>query len=101
MKLFTIHITYEARKNILDYINHIQFCYKMPITAVRHYDALYERIFSLSTYAQSIRVSDKQDVLRFGASARAIQYKKMAIIYTVHDNRVIIRAVIPASLIKK
>ena len=35
----------------------------------------------------------------YGTNARRINYKKMAIIYTVHDNIVYIHRIIPASLI--
>ena len=75
--------------------------YKAPQTARKYVKELHETISRLSTHAESIRVSDKKEVVRFGASARIIQYKKMAIIYTVHNNRVVVRAVMPASLIKK
>ena len=101
MKHFDVFISLRAMHEILDLEYAIVNDFKAPKTAGKYVKELYETISRLSTHAQSIRVSDKQDVLRFGAAARAIQYKKMAIIYTVHDNRVIIRAVIPASLIKK
>ena len=71
----------------------------MPLTAIRHEEELYDTISLLASYAESIRISDKKSVLRFGASARSIRYKEMAIIYTVHDTLVVVRAVIPASLI--
>ena len=73
----------------------------MPLTALQYEEELLETISQLSNYAESISISDKKDVLRFGVSSRIIQYKKMAIIYTVHNNRVVVRAVMPASLIKK
>ena len=72
----------------------------MPLTALQHEEELFETISQLSNYAESISISDKKDVLRFGASARIIQYKKMAIIYTVHNNRVVVRAVMPLHLSK-
>lgn len=72
----------------------------MPLTALQHEEELFETISQLSNYTESISISDKKDVLRFGASARIIQYKKMAIIYIVHNNRVVVRAVMPLHLSK-
>ncbi|OPZ27935.1 MAG: hypothetical protein BWZ00_01383 [Bacteroidetes bacterium ADurb.BinA174] len=72
----------------------------MPLTALQYEEELLETISQLSNYAESISISDKKDVLRFGASARIIQYKKMAIIYIVHNNRVVVRAVMPLHLSK-
>lgn len=100
MKKFTVYVSASAKESILEYIRHISNTYKMPATALRHYKELYERIFSLSSYAESVNVSDKQSILRFGANARTIRYKKMMIVYTIHDTLVVIRAILPAATVK-
>lgn len=101
MKRLDVYISSQAKRDILDLEYTITNEYQAPKTASTYVKELYEAISRLSTYAPSIRVSDKKDVLRFGASARVVRFKKMAIVYTVHHNRVVVRAVLPASLIKK
>ncbi len=101
MKKYTIHVSPRARLDILELENLFTYLYSAPLTAKRYVESLYARIYSLSSFAESIRVSDKQDILRFGINARAISFKKMLIVYTVCDTLVIIEAVIPASLVIK
>lgn len=101
MRRYTIQVLPEAEKDIQDYTDHIMFQYSMPITANRHKKELFDCINSLATYADSIQVSDKQDILRYGANARAVRYKKMLIIYTLHDTLVVVRAVVPAAMITR
>lgn len=100
MKQYSIEILPSAEEDIRTYIRYI-IQKSLPLTAIRHQEDLYKTISRLSNYTESIRVSDKEGVLRFDTSARAVLFKKMAIIYTVHNNRVVVRAVMPASLIKK
>ncbi|MDO5524427.1 MAG: hypothetical protein Q4G48_10335 [Bacteroidia bacterium] len=101
MKQRQVFIAPRAKHDILDLEYTIVNEYKAPQTAKTYVKGLYDVITKLSIYAESIRLSDKQDILRFGATARSIRYKKMAIIFTIHENHVVVRAVIPASLIKK
>jgi hypothetical protein len=100
MKQFSVYVSETAKESILEYIQHISNTYKMPATALRHHKELYERIFSLSSYAESVQVSDKQSILRYGVNARAIKYKKMMVVYTIHDTLVVVRALLPAATIK-
>lgn len=101
MQQYSIQIHPRAELDIQDYIDHIMYQYNMPLTASRHKKSLYKRIYSLTTFTEAYPVSSKRDVLRYGANARTIPYKKMAIIYTVHDTLVVVRAVVPAALMKE
>lgn len=99
MKSYSIEISLFAQTNIEDYVHFIRDKYKSPLTAERHLVGLYIEISSLRTYAESILVSTKERVLRYGPNARAIKYKKMSIIYTVHNNRAIVHELLPSSMI--
>jgi hypothetical protein len=54
---------------------------------------------SLSHSAESYPISSLKAILQYGYNARRINYKKMAIIYTVHQKTVLVRRVIPGALI--
>lgn len=99
MKHYVVEVSPKAERDIENYINYIMWRCNMPITASRHKEHLYARIASIAIYPESIKISDKKDVLRYGANARAVRYKKMLIVYTVHDTLVVIETVMPASMV--
>lgn len=77
----------------------IRNIYKAPNTAIRYLQGLYNEISSLKTHPEHPPVHTSPFFLRYGANARRINYKKMAIIYTVHGDIVYIHRIIPANLI--
>jgi plasmid stabilization system protein ParE len=99
MKKYTVQVSPRARLNILKLEYLITYLYGAPLTAKRYVEGLYAQIQSIATYPESIKISDKKDVLRYGVNARAIRYKKMLIVYTVHDAIVVIETVMPASMV--
>ena len=100
MKTFLVEVSEEAQADIIRLIDYIENTYKAPMTAEKYLKGLYREIFGLENYAESIRISDKKSVLRFGVNARSIRYKNVSIIYTVHGNRAIVRAVTANKLIR-
>jgi hypothetical protein len=99
MKIYNIEISVDAQTSIDNYVYFIRDEYKSPITADKHLFGLYLEIYSLRTYAESIQVSTLQRVLKHGPNARSIKYKKMCIIYTVHNEKVIVHELLPCSMI--
>lgn len=77
----------------------IRDIYKAPNTAIRYVQGLYNEILSLQTGPEYPPIQTSPFFLRYGTNARRINYKKMAIIYTVHGNIVYIHRIIPANLI--
>lgn len=77
----------------------IRNIYKAPNTAIRYLQGLYNEISHLKTHPKYPPIQTSPFFLRYGTNARRINYKKMAIIYTIHDNIVYIHRIIPASLI--
>ncbi len=96
---YNIEISLSAQTNIEEYIRFIRDEYKSPLTADKHLFGLYLEIYSLRNFAESIQISTKERVLRYGSNARSIKYKKMCIIYTVHNQRVIIHELVACSMI--
>ena len=101
MSNYTVRISNSAQNDIFQIIDHISHVYKAPITADKYLIELYDAIFAIENHAESIRISTKTDILRYGLNARSIAFKKLIIVYTVHSETVIIQAVKPGALVKK
>jgi hypothetical protein len=100
MKKYVVRISDAAQNDIYCVIDYISGIYKAPLTAEKYLIELYDTIFSLESYAESIAVSTKADILKFGVNTRSVVFKKLTIIYTVHANIVVIQAVISGALVK-
>ena len=73
--------------------------YKAPNTAIRYLQGLYNAISRLKTDPKYPPVQTSPFFLRYGANTRRINYKKMAIIYTVHGDIVYIHRILSGNLI--
>jgi plasmid stabilization system protein ParE len=71
----------------------------MSETAIRYLDGIFEKIKTLSKFHEAYPVRYNPSLLQYGINVRRIDYKKMAIIYTVNENTVYIYRVIASSLI--
>ncbi len=100
MKKYAVRISHAAQNDIYRIVDHISTIYKAPRTAEKYLIELYDTIFSLENYAESISVSSKKDILKYGSNARSILFKKLIIVYTVQLQTVVVQAVIPGSIIK-
>lgn len=88
----------EDYKNLLHVINEK---YKAPITAKKYTTELIKDIYKLRSSAESIPLCKQQSIInKYGYNSRRINYKKMAIIYTVIEDIVIIEAITPQSSIR-
>jgi plasmid stabilization system protein ParE len=84
-------------ENVHDYIAY-ELC--EPITADKYIRGLYDAITHLSLYGASVAASERNFLLsQYGATVRSINYKKMAIIYTVENNGIIIHRIMAAALV--
>ena len=84
-------------ENVHDYIAYELF---EPITADKYIRGIYEAIKHLALYGASVAVSERDFLLsQYGSTVRNINYKKMAIIYTVKNNEIIIQRVMAGALI--
>jgi len=101
MKKYSIKFTESAEEDILDLADVINDKYKAPITAKKYTTELIIEIFKLKSTAESIPYCSQISVVaKYGYNARRTNYKKMAIIYTVNENIVVIEAIIPQGNIK-
>lgn len=101
MARFKIVLTDNATRNIDQYIDFITLNYSAPLTALRHYQGLFDTIYSLQLIADSIPfVSNSFIIHSFGFGAKRINYKRMTIIFKIQNNTVIVLAVVPQANIK-
>lgn len=82
MKEYIDEITLSAQKGINDYVHFIKDEYKSPMTSEKHLIGLFEEIQSLKNYAESIQVSTKARVLKYGTNARIVKYKNVYYLYS-------------------
>lgn len=99
MRRFNVRTTSQADLDIENlHFNIFEIC-KSPLTSKQYIEGIYSEITQLSFSAESFPVSTLNSVIKFGHNARRINYKKMSIIFTIHDNIVLIHRIIPGSML--
>jgi plasmid stabilization system protein ParE len=98
---YTVKFTYQANKNIHDITSYIKNNLYAPFTAEQFLRGIYARIAALETDASVHAISTYRDVLIFGDKSRQINYKGFVIIYTIHDDIVLVHRIIHGSIIKE
>lgn len=99
MKKFDVVLSEDAENDIKSYIEFIMYEYSSPLTALRHYQGLFDTIFSLEKIADKISISHNHSLQQFGFNTRRVNYKKMTIIYTIHNKVVFIKRIVAQSII--
>ena len=100
MRKYVVKVTDTALQyieNVHDYIAYELF---EPITADKYIRGIYDAIKHLSLYGASVAVSERGFLLlQYGSTVRNINYKKMAIIYTIENKCIVIQRIVAATLI--
>jgi plasmid stabilization system protein ParE len=100
MRKNLVRITDEALQDIENVHDYIAYELFEPITADKYIRSIYDAIKYLAFYGISVAVNERDFLLsQYGPTVRNINYKKMAIIYTVENNVIIIQRIMAASLI--
>jgi hypothetical protein len=101
MTKLKIELTESAVADIDHYIDFITQNYSAPLTALRHYQGLFDAIYGLKTIAKSTPLSTNHFIINlFGIGTKRINYKRMAILYKIKETTIIVIAVIPQANIK-
>jgi plasmid stabilization system protein ParE len=100
MKRYEITILKKAFQDIDDLFKYITEIHKAPLTAKKYTQGLFNEVRKLSIYANATPIATNISLKKYGKYPRRINFKKHAIIYTVSENKVVIKRIIPASLIK-
>jgi plasmid stabilization system protein ParE len=100
MIYYTIYLLSEADQDIEELYDYIAYVLKEPVTALDYRDGIYYAIKKLAIYGGSLAISQRGYLRKhYGSTVRTVTYKKMAIIYSVIDNIILILRVMPGSLI--
>ena len=99
MKQYKIIISNNANKDIKHLFDHIEKTYHAPLTAKKYINGLFSTLESLSHFAESLPVTHGKLFIKYGLNVHRVNYKKMAIIYSIHGDIVYIHSIIPGSMI--
>jgi len=92
-------ITKSAQEDIDQYIDTIIYTYDAPVTAKKHYDDLYNVLRKIEQYPMANPIRYNSSLLQYGYNVRRVNYKKMAIFYTVNEYNIYVHRVIACSLV--
>ena len=98
--MFEIHYSSKANKDLDNLLQVIIVNYKAPIMAYRYTQGVINTIKSIAKTPEAYPLQTNQSLQQYGQNVRRVNYKKMAIIYTVHNNIVYIHRIIPSTIIK-
>ena len=89
----------DAQMDYEGYIDYILNECHAPIAAAKHYAGIKDMLSDLSQnpYVNAIRYNPS--LLKYGMNVRRANYKKMSIIYTIHENFIYVHRVLAASMI--
>ena len=97
--MFEVHYSNKANKDLDNLLQVIIANYKAPITAYRYTQGVINTIRSTAKAPEAYPVQTSQSLQQYGQNVRRVNYKKMAIIYTVHNNIVYVHRIIPSAII--
>ena len=98
MRQFEISLTSKALSDVDMLRFAIVFKYRAPLTAKRYLKGLNDTIQSLKIGADSIKV-DLELSRQYGLDIRRVNYKEMAILYSVEGTIVYVHRIMPQSMI--
>jgi hypothetical protein len=100
MNGYNLKFTEDARDDYKYLLYVISEKYHAPLTAKKYTTALIDKLENLKSYAESLPTCTQNTIImKYGNIARRINYKKMAIIYTVLSEDIIVEAILPQALI--
>lgn len=98
MKRFEVYLSGKAQSDVDKLRYAIAFKFRAPLTAKRYLHGLNNKMQSLEIGADAIQV-DEELSKKYGLEIRRINYKEMAILYTIEEANVYIIRIMPQSLI--
>jgi plasmid stabilization system protein ParE len=98
MARFEIFVTEEAERDIHDLNDAIEFSYQAPLTASRYVEELNTKMQWLANGADFFPVVPELSY-QYGCDIRRLNFKKMAILYSIEGEVVNIHRIIPQSMV--
>jgi len=99
--MYQLAFSSQAYMDMRNLSDTIMYTYKMPLTAEKYIRGLRQEIEQLRRNPEAYHIQTSCSLLQYGTNVRRINYKKMAIIYTIHENTVYIHRIIAALMITR
>jgi plasmid stabilization system protein ParE len=96
---YTIEYSKQAELDIEKLYDVIVAEYKAPLTAFMYVQGLIDKINSLKHNASIYTFYNSHFVKQYGNNIKRVNYKKMAVIFTIFEGIVYIHRIIPSSII--
>jgi plasmid stabilization system protein ParE len=96
---YTIEYSKQAEIDIEKLYVVIAAEYKAPLTAFRYVQCLIDTINSLKYHADVYTFNYLNFVKQYGYNVRRVNYKKMAVFFTIFERTVYIHRIIPSLII--
>ena len=97
--IYRIELSEQADADLVQLAHTITYDFGSPLTSFKYVRELKEIINSLRQFPERNQVRDNRNLLQYGTNVRRINYKKMAIIYTIHNDLVYIHRIIAGALL--
>ena len=98
MARFEIFVTEEAEKDLQELKDAIEFSYQAPFTAKRYVEELNTKMQWLANGADYFPVVPELSY-QFGCDMRRLNFKRMAILYSIEGDIVNILRIIPQNMV--
>lgn len=99
MEKYHLEYSKNAEMDIDSLFNVIIYDYNAPITAFRYIEGLIDTINELSVTGALYSNYTAISITEYGQNLKRINYKKMAILYSIYKDIVYIHRIIPANTI--
>ena len=96
---YSVFLSNDARRDIDKLSNIIMYDYQAPDTAFKYVQGLLNAITSLKKSPEIYAIQTRKSLRQYGYNVRRINYKKMAIIYSVYNDVVLVHRIVPSTLI--
>ncbi len=98
MARFEVKVTDKAQSDLINLRDAIKEYYRAPLTAKRYVGELNTKMQWLANGADYFPVVPELSYM-YGYEIRRLNFKKMAILYSMDDNIVYIQRIIPQSMV--
>jgi plasmid stabilization system protein ParE len=97
--MYILEYTLQAREDMQNLSDVIAYTYSAPMTAQRYLQGLKDKIQCITKNPESYPIRFNLSLLQYGINVRRVNYKKMAIIFSINNKTVLIHRIIASSLI--
>ena len=97
--IYTVLLSDTAKADMAQLSDVIANKFSAPLTEIKYMRELKAVIKNLEKNSECYAVRQSVFLQKYGTNVRRIDYKKMAIIYTIHDDTVYIHRIMAGALI--